>query len=89
MIVVHQDGILRYVNPTGVAWLGADDTGELVGVVCCTKGIGQKTDMWGGSATVAARLRPSPKEAERPGCQHVPAVGFGTRANPLQEAVAN
>src|SRR6202011_254820 len=31
MIVVHQDGILRYVNPTGLAWMEADDAGELVG----------------------------------------------------------
>ena len=31
MIVVHQDGVLRYINPTGLAWMGADDASELVG----------------------------------------------------------
>ena len=31
MIVVHQDGLLRYLNPTGVAWMDADDASELEG----------------------------------------------------------
>jgi len=31
MIVVHQDGLLRYLNPTGVAWMDADDASELIG----------------------------------------------------------
>jgi diguanylate cyclase (GGDEF)-like protein/PAS domain S-box-containing protein len=31
MIVVHQDGILRYINPTGVGWMEADEASELIG----------------------------------------------------------
>ena len=31
-IVVHQDGIIRYLNPTGVAWMGAGDAREVVGL---------------------------------------------------------
>src|SRR5262249_36997558 len=34
------------------------DTGELVGVVCCTTGLGVNTAMWGGASTTALRLRP-------------------------------
>jgi PAS domain S-box-containing protein len=31
MIVVHQDSILRYINPTGVGWMEADEASELIG----------------------------------------------------------
>jgi PAS domain S-box-containing protein len=31
MIVVHQDGLLRYVNPTGLRWMAADDASQMVG----------------------------------------------------------
>src|SRR5579859_109999 len=31
MIVVHQDGILRYVNPTGLTWMSAKIAGDMVG----------------------------------------------------------
>jgi diguanylate cyclase (GGDEF)-like protein/PAS domain S-box-containing protein len=31
MIVVHQDGIVRYINPTGLAWMAAQGTAEIVG----------------------------------------------------------
>jgi diguanylate cyclase (GGDEF)-like protein/PAS domain S-box-containing protein len=32
MIVVHQDGVIRYMNPTGLRWMGADDASQLVGL---------------------------------------------------------
>jgi len=35
------------------------DNGELIAVVCCTSSMGRPGSMWGGSATSAARLRPS------------------------------
>lgn len=35
-------------------------TGELLSAVCCTAIKAQKTDMWGGSARQAQRLRPKP-----------------------------
>jgi len=35
-----------------------EDTGELVANVCCTKGIGLKTTMWGGCSTKALALLP-------------------------------
>lgn len=35
-----------------------DDTGELISVVCCTTAKGQLARVWGGSALVAAKLRP-------------------------------
>jgi hypothetical protein len=40
------------------------DTNELVSVVCCTSGMGQKVSMWGGSAEAARRTRPKNTDAE-------------------------
>lgn len=34
------------------------DTGELIACVCCTTRIGERSRMWGGSAILAAKLRP-------------------------------
>lgn len=31
MIVVHQDGVVRYMNPTGLRWAGARDASEVLG----------------------------------------------------------
>jgi diguanylate cyclase (GGDEF)-like protein/PAS domain S-box-containing protein len=30
-IVVHQDGVVRYINPTGLAWMAADEASDMVG----------------------------------------------------------
>lgn len=54
------------------------DTNEVLAVVCCTKNIGGRGDVWGGCCLVAARLRPSagpatlepalPEPSPLPGC---------------------
>jgi hypothetical protein len=48
------------------------DTGELLANVCCTRSIGSKTTMWGGSSIRAAELRPAARAADAPheGCTH-------------------
>jgi hypothetical protein len=48
------------------------DTGELLANVCCTRSIGAKTTMWGGSSIRAAELRPAARAADAPheGCTH-------------------
>jgi hypothetical protein len=51
------------------------DTGELLANVCCTRSIGSKTTMWGGSCIRAAELRPK-AAASHEGCQH-PTLDLG------------
>lgn len=36
-----------------------DDTGELVAVVCCTTGLGERVRMWGASSAVILKARPT------------------------------
>jgi hypothetical protein len=44
-----------------------EDTGELIAVVCCTRGVGRLTQMFGGSSVRAIELRPGHSSAP---CEH-------------------
>ncbi|MFO0876502.1 MAG: trypsin-like peptidase domain-containing protein [Gemmataceae bacterium] len=63
-----------------------EDTGELVGVVCCTTGMGRQVTMYGGACTTALKIRPGgPGGASAPRDKEKPPGGPGGRQRPPED----